>query len=302
MASNEDPFGIQPARWFIGPPPPRGTSFLARTCSLAIMILVGHWVRVPLGGVGVKPVPVNGNTPGENDTGKIFNWHPILMTLGIVVLMAEALLSYQAPILPGLARATRKRIHWGCHMAAGLCLALGLVAVVQSHRLKRPNPMPDWYSPHSFLGLTALAIMGLQVLVGMYSYGWPKLSLSNRMALGPLHRFWGMAAWLAGLGAIASGLQEKVTFIHMKKPLTGKELHGLVVRLPAIVMPLLVVLAALVLYHQAPPATRPPAGDNSYGPGSSGGRASGQGLLRAGRPADDDDESDYDGSSGRRPV
>ena len=41
-------------------------------------------------------------------------------------------------------RETRKRIHWGCHSAAIICLALGLIAVLQSHRLKLPVPMPDW--------------------------------------------------------------------------------------------------------------------------------------------------------------
>jgi cytochrome b-561 len=72
--SNEDPFGVQPARWFLGPPAPRGTGFLARACSLAILVLVGHWVRVPLGGVGLKPT----GTESDNDTSKLFNWHPVV--------------------------------------------------------------------------------------------------------------------------------------------------------------------------------------------------------------------------------
>lgn len=62
-----------------------------------------------------------------------------------------------------LHREVRKRIHLGCHLAACLCIALGLVAVLQSHRLSRPVPMPDWYSPHSYLGLTAMTLVGLQV-------------------------------------------------------------------------------------------------------------------------------------------
>ncbi|GLC43932.1 hypothetical protein PLESTB_000211100 [Pleodorina starrii] len=306
MTNSEDPFGPMPSRWFVGPPAPRGTAFLARACSLAILVLVGHWVRVPLGGVGIQPVPVPEDKGGGNDTSKLFNWHPVLMTLGFAVFMAEALLSYQAPIVPGVAREVRKRIHWVCHLSACCCLLLGLAAVIQSHRLKLPAPMPDWYSPHSFLGLTALGLVGLQILVGAYSYLWPRLTLSNRLALGPLHRFWGMAAWLAGLGAVATGLQEKVTFIQMKG-LPREDLYRSIVRLPAVVLPLLVVLAALVLYHQAPPPSRPLVADGLGGGsftsgGGGGGGSSHQGLLRGGRPADDDEESDEEGSQGRRRV
>ncbi|EFJ50224.1 hypothetical protein VOLCADRAFT_116942 [Volvox carteri f. nagariensis] len=316
MTGIDDPFGIQPARWIIGPPAPRGTAFLARACSLAIMVLVGHWVRVPLHGVGIKP-ETNGYPDGTNDTSKLFNWHPVLMTLGFVVFMAEALLSYQAPIIPGLPREVRKRIHLGCHLAATVCVFLGFVAVLQSHRLKLPDPMPDWYSPHSFLGLTAIALVGLQVLVGLYSYVWPRLGLSHRMALGPLHRFWGAAAWLAALGAVATGLQEKVTFMQMKT-LTRKDLFGPAVRLPAVVLPLLVVLALLVLYHQVPPASKAstpegfggsPSPGGSGSSGSAGRMASSRALLKGGRPAgEDEDEEEGEGSGdaeaalGRRRV
>lgn len=37
-----------------------------------------------------------------NDTGKLFNWHPFLMALAFPLLMAEALLSYRAPLAPNL--------------------------------------------------------------------------------------------------------------------------------------------------------------------------------------------------------
>ncbi|PNH00376.1 hypothetical protein TSOC_013803 [Tetrabaena socialis] len=85
-----------------------------------------------------------------------------LMTLGFVVFMAEALLSYQAPLHPGLARPERKRVHWVCNTVALCCCGLGLLAVLQSHRLKLPVPMADWYSPHSYLGLTALGLAAVQ--------------------------------------------------------------------------------------------------------------------------------------------
>eukprot|EP00983_Pelagomonas_calceolata_P104875 1159071-Pelagomonas_calceolata.AAC.3 len=54
-----------------------------------------------LGGVSTKAVP---DGKGGTDTSKIFNWHPVLMTLAFGVFMAEALMAYDAPILPSCSR------------------------------------------------------------------------------------------------------------------------------------------------------------------------------------------------------
>ena len=35
---------------------------------------------------------------GANDTQQLFNWHPLMNTLGFAVFMAEAVLAYQAPV------------------------------------------------------------------------------------------------------------------------------------------------------------------------------------------------------------
>jgi hypothetical protein len=62
----------------------------ARVCGVATLLIVGIWVH-QLGGVSTKP---------EQDgasTDRLFNWHPVLMTLGFGVLMTEAVLAYKAP-------------------------------------------------------------------------------------------------------------------------------------------------------------------------------------------------------------
>ncbi|KXZ47371.1 hypothetical protein GPECTOR_36g92 [Gonium pectorale] len=261
---------------------------------LALLILIGHWVHVTLGGVALAPVELPDGT--GNDTSKLFNWHPVLMTLAFAVLMAEGLLAYQSPLLPGLTREVRKRVHWGCHSAALLCAGLGLLAALQSHRLKRPVPMPDWYSPHSFLGLTALAAVAAQFFLGAYAYLWPRLGLPQRLALGPVHRFVGMTAWVAGLAAVATGVQEKLTFLQLGRKMAGPDLYGPAVRVPAAVLPLLVALAALVLYHQAPPAARLAGAAASDGSSGGGPRDSSttQALLRGGAAAVPEGDEDAD--------
>jgi cytochrome b-561 len=65
------------------------------------------------------------------------------MTLAFVVFMSEALLSYQAPLVPGIPRERRKQVHYGLHAAAVVCALGGLAAVYCSHIWKAPDPMPD---------------------------------------------------------------------------------------------------------------------------------------------------------------
>lgn len=64
----------------------------------------------------------------------------------------------------------RKSTHAGLQALAIILIALGLVAVIQSHNLKRPTSIRNLYSPHSFLGVFTVVLLGLQV-----SIGWPGL-------------------------------------------------------------------------------------------------------------------------------
>lgn len=77
-------------------PPPRALSILTRILELACLVVVIAWVRT-LGGVSLRPVWTNSTT---NDTGKLFNWHPIVQTTAFAVLMAEALQAWRSPIIP----------------------------------------------------------------------------------------------------------------------------------------------------------------------------------------------------------
>jgi cytochrome b-561 len=49
------------------------------------------------------------------------------------------------------------------HSLAVLCATLGVTAAYKSHTLKLPTPIPNFYSPHSFLGATTLAMLAVQV-------------------------------------------------------------------------------------------------------------------------------------------
>ena len=136
--------------------------------------------------------------------------HPLLMTLAFPLLMGEALSSYKRPAIGARLkdRSHKKLVHFALQSAASACVVAGFVAVLKSHTLKKPEPMANFYSPHSYLGLAVFALLGLQYGLGFWAYLAPKLSLSNRQALGPVHAFLGQATFILGLATMMVSRQQ----------------------------------------------------------------------------------------------
>ena len=78
----------------------RALSILTRVLELSCLLVVVSWIA-QLGGISLRPAWSDDTT---NDTGRLFNLHPLLMTAAFAVLMAEALQAWRSPIIPGLER------------------------------------------------------------------------------------------------------------------------------------------------------------------------------------------------------
>ena len=62
-----------------------------------------------------------------------------------------------------------KLLHTIFHLLAAPCIALGFVATWDYHNLRRdndgnPSPIPNFYSLHSWMGLTTMGLFALQVI------------------------------------------------------------------------------------------------------------------------------------------
>ena len=89
----------------------------------------------------------------ETDGAVSFNYHPLFMGLAFVVLMPEALLAYaDLEERRGFGHAAAKKMHAWAHIAASVCILLGLIFVFANHSAKG---IPALYSAHSWIGLTA---------------------------------------------------------------------------------------------------------------------------------------------------
>lgn len=222
---------------------------IARLVQIIFFIVISLWVFGFLGGVGFSPT-IKDPATGANDTSPIFNWHPLAMTFGFLVCMGEALLAYKAPLLNIPDRQHRKLYHFLLHTIAIISIGFGLAAAILSHTRKRPDPIPNLYSTHSWLGLFTITLVCVQYYIGFTAYLFPKWSLSKRQELGSYHMFAGLSTFVLGLSAIAVGLQEKSTFIQaFTKP---GSLYGAILKIPAMLQILLALYAIAVMFHFKP--------------------------------------------------
>jgi cytochrome b-561 len=92
-----------------------------------------------------------------------------------------------------------------------ILVILGLKAVFNSHNDHKP-PIPNMYSLHSWVGLTAVILFGLQWVMGFVSFLFPKLSDNLRRSYLPHHKFWGVTIFGICCGTALMGITEKAIF------------------------------------------------------------------------------------------
>jgi cytochrome b-561 len=104
-----------------------------------------------------------------------------------------------------------KIVHAIIQVAVLIFASIALKAVFDSHN-KASKPIPNMYSIHSWIGLTAVILFGMQWVCGFVSYLFPKLSDALRSAYMPHHRFWGVAIFVLCCTAALMGITEKAFF------------------------------------------------------------------------------------------
>ncbi|NXG51472.1 CYAC3 protein, partial [Psilopogon haemacephalus] len=93
---------------------------------------------------------------------RTFNWHPVLMVTGMVVLYGAAALVYRLPPTWTGPKLPWKLLHGALALAAFILAVLGLAAVFRFHN---EHSTPNMYSLHSWLGLATVLLFSCQLLV-----------------------------------------------------------------------------------------------------------------------------------------
>ncbi|XP_042251670.1 lysosomal membrane ascorbate-dependent ferrireductase CYB561A3-like [Thunnus maccoyii] len=136
-----------------------------------------------------------------------FNWHPVLMVSGLVVLYGIAVVVYRVPFTWKQRKHTWKLVHAGLMLLSLLLSVLGLCAVFDFHRSFH---IPNLYSLHSWVGICTVVMFAFQWVLGLAGFLFPYPPLWIRSALKPVHIWIGKAVLILSLTSCISGINEKL--------------------------------------------------------------------------------------------
>ncbi|XP_076020604.1 lysosomal membrane ascorbate-dependent ferrireductase CYB561A3 isoform X2 [Genypterus blacodes] len=196
-----------------------------------------------------------------------FNWHPVLMVTGLIVLYGNGAVLYRVPLTWGGGKLPWKLLHAGVMLLALVLSVVGLCAVFQVHNAEGTANL---YSLHSWIGITATALFAVQWLVGLLGFLLPCSPMELRKLLKPVHVWMGVSILTLSVAACISGINEKLFFVLHKsntsqpyselppEALMGNSLGVLIVAFG------MVVLMILLNQDWQRPESRP--GDLAYRP------------------------------------
>ncbi|MED6120047.1 hypothetical protein PIB30_017295 [Stylosanthes scabra] len=173
-------------------------SILVHLLFIAITTLVLVWLLHFREGVAFN----------SSNKAKIFNLHPLLMTIGFVLVSGEAIMIYKS--VPGKQQRSLKVVHLLLHLIA---LATGILGIVTIFKFKKELSLPNMYTLHSWLGISAICSFGFQYILGFFTFLFPGAEMYTRASVLPWHRFIGMVIFLLAVGTAQLGLVEYFGFL-----------------------------------------------------------------------------------------
>lgn len=183
----------------------------------------------------------HGGFSWSSNPAQEFNWHPVLMTIGMIFLYANSIIVYRA--FPNNSKRNLKLTHAIIHVIAFLLTVIALQAVFDSHNLNKP-PIANLYTLHSWIGLIAVILFSCQWISGLVTFLYPGLKQGLRVVYLPVHIFFGVLGFVCSVIAALLGLLEKAHWV-LKDKYQELPAEGLLVNFIGII---LVVFGSLVVY------------------------------------------------------
>ncbi|XP_034398299.1 cytochrome b ascorbate-dependent protein 3 isoform X2 [Cyclopterus lumpus] len=143
-------------------------------------------------------------------SGLQFNWHPVLMVTGLIVLYGNGAVLYRIPLTWGQNKLPWKLLHATVMLLALVLSVVGLCAVFEFHNA---HNTPNLYSLHSWIGIAATALFAIQWVVGLAGFLLPCSPVSLRALLKPVHVWMGGSILWLSIAACISGINEKLFFV-----------------------------------------------------------------------------------------
>ncbi|XP_076249572.1 transmembrane reductase CYB561D2 [Calliopsis andreniformis] len=134
-----------------------------------------------------------------------FAWHPICMSVGVGLLITEAVFSISGEAYIGskISRMNRVTMHWVMHSVGLVLVLVGLIIIVVN---KVNNNRQHFASPHSILGLVSIILACLAASFGVVTNNPTWLQPRFRpVHLKIIHAFGGIAVTILLLSSVITG-------------------------------------------------------------------------------------------------
>lgn len=210
-----------------------GLVISSQILGILCVILTGVWLGTGWGGFDWM------------DKRAVFNYHPLFMVLGLVFLYGDAILVYR--VFRNYRKLPIKILHGTLHILAFVFAIVGLRAIFKFHE---NNNITNMYSLHSWLGIVAVVLFGVQWLVGLIAFLVPQVRQPIRARYLPIHVSFGSLLYLLIIGVCIAGITEKNFFSGNYSNLLSREVKGNVLGL------FLVLFGSLVFYLISHPQYR----------------------------------------------
>ncbi|KAG6753516.1 hypothetical protein POTOM_043585 [Populus tomentosa] len=172
-------------------------TFVAHALAAAAAVMVLVWNLYYRGGLAWE----------ATNKSLIFNLHPVLMLIGLIIIGGEAIMSYKS--LP-LKKEVKKVIHLVLH---GIAIILGSVGIAAAFKNHNESNIANLYSLHSWLGISIISLYGIQWIYGFIVFLYPGGSPIIRSESLPWHVLSGIFVYILAVGNAALGCLEKLTFL-----------------------------------------------------------------------------------------
>ncbi|KAI3677402.1 hypothetical protein L2E82_51685 [Cichorium intybus] len=206
-----------------------------RSLGLLVLILVLIWNVYYRGGLALF---------SENKS-LLFNVHPVMMVIGLLLMNGEAMLAYKT--VSGT-KSFKKLLHLSLQFLAFLIALIGLWAAWKFHNDKG---IDNFYSLHSWLGLVSLLLFAIQWGAGFVTFWYPGGSTKTRGSLMPWHVFFGVYIYTLCLVSCITGILEKVTFLQTHQIISHYCFEAIMVNVVGV---LIVVLGGFVIFGVISPS------------------------------------------------
>jgi len=183
----------------------------AEITGIVLVVLMGYWTGVTRGGFA-----------WQENSKKQFNWHPFLITLGLIFLYGNGMMLYR--VFRDGKKKTLKLLHAGIMMASFIFMVVALKAAFDSHDYNKgkdgkPSPIPNMYSLHSWMGIITALLFTMQWVAGFVMFLAPTNIASKLKAIYlSIHVWFGSFIFVLACATALIGVTEKMLFTTFFSP------------------------------------------------------------------------------------